>query len=88
MTPLQAEMLSQSMALVGSVIACEFLDLDNFSPYLYQQNIAKEMRKAFRSQLTSLHLVTADPKPARRPPAPYRRRAHNEPSSSAEPASP
>lgn len=63
MTPLQAEMLSQSMALVGSVIACELLDLDNYDPRLYQQNIAKEMRKAFRCQLTSSHLVSNDPTP-------------------------
>lgn len=66
MTPLQAEMLSQSMALIGSVIALEFLDLENFDPLTWQTNIAREMRKAFRAQLTSARLVSHDKNPKQR----------------------
>jgi len=88
MTPLQAEMLSQSMALVGSVIACELLDLDNFDPRLFQQNIAKEMRKAFRAQLTSLHLITNDPNPSQRRTGARSSIGHNGPHKSPRPANP
>ena len=68
MTPLQAEMLAQSMALIGSVIALEFLDLENPDTVLWQTNIAKEMRKAFRAQLTSAKLVSNDRRPPKPPP--------------------
>lgn len=66
MTPLQAEMLSQSMALIGSVIALEFLELEKFDPLTWQTNIAKEMRKAFRAQLTSARLVSNEKPPIHR----------------------
>ena len=88
MTPLQAEMLSQSMALVGSVIACELLDLDNYDPRLFQQNTAKEMRKAFRAQLTSLHLITNDPRPTQRRTGARSSIGHDGPHGSPGPADP
>lgn len=53
MTPLQAEMLAQSMALIGSVIAHELLTDEAQDIRLWQANIAREMRKAFRAQLSS-----------------------------------
>jgi len=69
MTPLQAEMLAQSMALIGSVIALEFLEFDNPDKLVaWQATIAKEMRKAFRAQLTSAKLVSNDRPPLKHPP--------------------
>jgi hypothetical protein len=71
MSPLQAEMLSQTIALLGSVIAVEMLPDDHeINTATYQESIAKELRKAARAQLTSLKLVSADPRPRQRPAAP------------------
>ena len=61
MTPLQAEMLSNTLAMIASIIAIDCLPLSDDDPLIYQEVIAKECRKAFRTQLTSHKLVTQDP---------------------------
>ena len=67
MTPLQAEMLSNSLAMIASIIAVESLSLSDDDPLIFQDNIATECRKAFRSQLTSTKLVTPQPRKKQRP---------------------
>lgn len=66
MTPLQAEMLSSTLAMIASIVADEFLPDDQADRQIYQRNVASECRKAFLSQLTSFHLITPEPKPKQR----------------------
>lgn len=61
MTPLQAEMLTNTLAMIASIVAIDCLELSEDDPLIYQEAVAKECRKAFRSQLTSHKLVTQDP---------------------------
>jgi len=61
MTPLQANMLSNTLAMIASIVAAEFVDVPNFDPHRFQQSVAKECRKCFLSQLTSFKLITPDP---------------------------
>ena len=64
-------MFAATLALTASIIADELLDLTNHDPHLFQQNVAKECRKAFRAQFTNLHMVTPDPPTPKRPPKPH-----------------
>lgn len=67
MTPLQAEMLASSMALIASVIADEFHSDEGKTNYLFQNSVAKECQKAFRSQLSSLKIITPEPRTPKNP---------------------
>lgn len=67
MTPLEAEMLSNALAMIASIVAVESLHISHDDPNLFQEIIAKECRKAFLSQLTSTKLVTPQPRPKQRP---------------------
>lgn len=66
MTPLQAEMLSNTLAMIASIVAIDCLPLSDDDPVIYQEVIAKECRKAFRAQLSSQKLVTKQPRPKQR----------------------
>jgi len=69
MTPLQADMLANTLAMIAGVISVETLLTDDDDPLRFQETIAKQCRKAFRTQLNSLHIVTPEPRPKQRPPS-------------------
>jgi len=61
MTPLQATMLANTLAMIAAVIANELVDAEHFDSRRFQESVAKECRKCFLSQLTSFRLITPDP---------------------------
>ena len=69
MTPLQAEMLASTLALIASVIADEFHSHETSTDYLFQNSVAKECQKAFSSQLSSLKIITPQPRNPKPPTA-------------------
>ncbi len=67
MTPLQGEMVANTMAMIASIIATELLDIEHYNAHQFQEGVARECRKVFRVQLENMRIITPDPKPPTKP---------------------